>query len=101
MPKFSYEFDWDPTKARINIHKHGVAFERAATVFQDPLAVTVPDDEHSENETRWITMGREAAGQYVLVVHTFMPTGSNGGRIRMISARRPTASEVRDYEEAS
>jgi uncharacterized DUF497 family protein len=47
MAGFLYEFDWDPVKAQINFGKHGVDFERAATVFLDPLAVTIPDEEHS------------------------------------------------------
>jgi uncharacterized protein len=68
-------------------------------MFLDPLAVTIPDDEHSETEARWITLGRDAMGQYVLVVHTFESLGDDRGRIRLISARRPTKAEIRDYEE--
>jgi uncharacterized DUF497 family protein len=48
-----------------------VDFERAAQVFRDPLALTIPDEEHSGNEARWITLGKDMAGRYVLVVHTF------------------------------
>ena len=48
MAAFLYEFEWDPVKAQANVNKHGVDFELAATVFRDPLAVTIPDDEHSE-----------------------------------------------------
>jgi len=47
---FLYEFEWDPVKAKENFSKHGVDFERAAQVFRDPLALTIPDEEHSENE---------------------------------------------------
>jgi uncharacterized DUF497 family protein len=50
-----YHFDWDPNKARTNIQKHGVSFERAATVFKDQFAVSVFDDEHSDGEERWMT----------------------------------------------
>ena len=71
MAAFLYEFDWDPVKAQANFSKHGLDFERAATVFLDPLAVTIPDEEHSETETRWITLGKDATGQYVVIVHTF------------------------------
>jgi uncharacterized DUF497 family protein len=56
MPAFLYEFEWDPVKAIANLDKHGLDFERAATVFLDPLSVTIPDEEHSEAETdglRW------------------------------------------------
>jgi hypothetical protein len=46
MALFRYEFEWDPAKARTNLNKHGLDFERAAAVFLDPLAVTIPDEEH-------------------------------------------------------
>ena len=86
-------------KASTNLAKHGLDFERAATVFLDPLAVTIPDDEHSETEVRWITLGKDAVGQYALVVHTFEWLTDERGRVRSISARRPTRAEIRDYEE--
>jgi len=96
MPAFLYEFEWDTLKAQSNLAKHGVDFERAATVFLDPLALTIPDDEHGEIEVRWITMGKDAADRYV---HTFEALPDGCGRVRLISARRPTKTEVRDYEE--
>lgn len=74
-------------------------FEQAAEVFRDPLALTIPDDEHSITEARWITMGKDARGQSILVVHTFEQIDGETARVRLISARRPTRSEVRDYEE--
>ncbi len=58
MAAFLYEFEWDPAKASANFTKHGVDFERAAEVFHDPLALSIPDDVHSATEARWITMGR-------------------------------------------
>ena len=94
-----FEFEWDPTKARNNFRKHGVNFERAAEVFRDPLALTIPDDEHSMTEARWITMGKDTRGRYVVVVHTFVPLRDETARIRIISARRPTKTEARAYEE--
>lgn len=99
MAAFLYEFEWDPAKAGSNLTKHGVDFERAAEVFRDPLALTIPDDQHSVAEARWITMGKELLGQYVLVVHTFEELDDRTARIRVISARRPTRVEIRDYEE--
>jgi uncharacterized DUF497 family protein len=71
MAEFFYEFDWDPVKAQADFSKRGVDFERAATVFLDPLAVTIPDEEHGETEHGWITPGKDAFGRDVLVVHTF------------------------------
>ena len=99
MAAFLYEFEWDPVKASTNLAKHGLDFERAATVFLDPLAVTIPDDEHGETEVRWITLGKDAVGQYALMVHTFEWLTDERGRVRLISARRPTRAEIRDCEE--
>ena len=89
MARFLYEFDWDPVKAQINFSKHGVDFEQAATVFLDPLAVTIPDEEHSGMEVRWITLGMDARGHHVLVVHTFEWSTEDRARVRLISARDP------------
>jgi len=99
MAAFLYEFEWNPAKAQANFSKHGLDFERASTVFMDPMAVTIPDEEHSETEPRWITLGKDAGGRYVLAVHTFEPLADDQARIRLISARRPTKAEIRSYEE--
>jgi len=99
MAAFFYEFDWNPVKAQANFSKHGVDFERAATVFLYPLAVTIPDEEHSESGHRRITPGKDAVGHNVLVVHTFEWLADDRGRVRLISARKPTRTEIRDYEE--
>lgn len=99
MAAFLYEFEWDPVKAQTNFNKHGLDFQRAATVFMDPLALTIPDEDHSETEARWITLGKDRTGRYVTVVHTFEPLSDDRVRIRLISARRPTKAEVHDYEE--
>lgn len=55
--RFTYEFEWDPTKARDNLRKHRVAFERAATIFLDPEALSEFDEEESGDEDGWITLG--------------------------------------------
>ena len=99
MASFGYEFEWDRAKAQANFAKHGVNFEQAAEVFLDPFALTIADDEHSMGEIRWITLGKDVLGQYVLVVHTFEQSDGSIARIRIISARQPTRSEIRDYEE--
>jgi len=67
---FHYLFEWDVAKAASNRRKHGISFELATTVFQDPLSLTIVDDEHSEHEERWITLGRAATEVLVVVVHT-------------------------------
>lgn len=57
-----FDFDWDANKARANLKKHGVSFRLAASVFRDPLALTLFDEAHSDDE-RWITLGRTQNGQ--------------------------------------
>ena len=66
MAAFLYEFEWDPVKATANFSKHGVDFERAAQVFWDSLALTIPDEEHSVSEIRWITLGKDTTDGAVL-----------------------------------
>lgn len=99
MATFANEFEWDPAKAESNFAKHGVSFEEAAQVFRDPLALTIPDEEHSVDEFRWITLGKGARNQYVLVVHTYHQPYQSMARIRIISARKPSKSEILEYEE--
>ena len=83
--RFTYYFEWDPVKASQNRRNHRVDFESAATVFHDPLSLSRFDDEHSETEERWATIGR-ASNATLLVV------------VRIISARAATKHEQRDYE---
>ena len=99
MAVYLFEFEWDPAKARTNFSKHGVDFESAAEVFRDPLAISIPDEEHSILEARWITIGTDTRSQSFLVVHTFEEFNSETARIRIISARRPTKTELIDYED--
>lgn len=77
-----------------NLVKHGVSFYEAATVFDDPLAITYPDPDHSGDEPRWLTFGISAEGRLLVVAHT-----EAGDTIRIISARRATRSERKIYEE--
>jgi uncharacterized DUF497 family protein len=87
-------YEWNAAKAKANIQKHGVSFDEAATVFLDPLALTFPDPYHSGGEQREITIGYTAGQQVVFVSHCW-----RGGRIRIISARKATRRERRQYEE--
>jgi uncharacterized DUF497 family protein len=91
------EFDWDPAKARSNQAKHGVTFEQAMGVFADPLALSRLDDDPGEE--RWITLGINGAGRLLLVVHTHIELTSDRIAVRIISARRATRREARQYEE--
>ena len=93
------DFEWDPEKARQNLRKHEVAFEEAATVFQDAVAGSLYDEEHSDQEDRWITLGRSSSGRVLVVCHTFDETTGVEIRIRIFSARPATRRERRQYEE--
>jgi uncharacterized DUF497 family protein len=95
-----YRFEWDPAKAKANWRKHRVSFEDAAGLFLDPLAISVPDDEHSEAEERWVTMGRNRRGLILVIIHTLPESLVKERRIRIISARKATKREMRQYEES-
>ena len=99
MPALRIEFDWDPKKEASNRAKHGVAFELAMTVFRDPLAATILDTEHGADEERWITMGESANGALIVAVHTWVQMSADHALVRIISARRPTRHEARQYRE--
>lgn len=91
----SLTFEWDGAKAEQNKHKHQVSFEEAATIFGDPLSLTIDDPLHSQKEERFVTIGESAQHRLLVVVHT-----ERGGRVRIISAREATSRERRDYEQA-
>jgi uncharacterized DUF497 family protein len=95
---FQYQFEWDPVKAQRNLKQHGVSFEHAATVFDDPEALSEFDDEHSQDEDRWITLGLDRAGMLVVVCHAYREEAETNARIRLISARKATRNETKQYE---
>ncbi len=74
-------------------------FRLATSVFLDPLAITIFDEVHSDNEDRWITLGRTQNEQVLVVVHISTEISATGLQIRIISARRADRDEVRDYEQ--
>ena len=94
-----YNFEWDPEKNKKNIRKHRVSFQRASTVFRDPNQISIYDEEHSENENRWVTIGIDSGGTLRVIVHTFMPVSQTISRIRIISARKATKAEAIVYKE--
>ena len=94
-----YYFEWDPAKAKQNIVKHQVRFQRAAEVFKDPHAISIFDEEHSEDEDRWITMGKDNSGTLLVISHTFRKIEEESCRIRIISSRKATKNERKQYEE--
>jgi uncharacterized DUF497 family protein len=86
-------FEWDPEKARRNVQKHGVSFDEAATVFGDPMAVTIYDPDHSHGELRLLTTGISKRQRLIIVAHT-----DREGQVRIITARDTTPREREQYE---
>ena len=89
-------FEWDPNKDLINRRKHGVSFEEASTVFQDVNALVIDDPEHSEEEERFIILGYSLRANLLVVCHCYRASESV---IRIISARKATTNETRQYHE--
>ncbi len=87
-------FEWDPRKSRANRTKHGVSFEEARTAFLDENARIIPDEEHSIEEDRFVLLGLSIALKLLVVCHCYRKSDQV---IRIISARRATASERREY----
>lgn len=88
-----FNVEWDPAKAEQNERKHGVPFEEAVTVLNDPFSATLPDPDHSEREVRMLLLGRASTGRYLIVSLT-----ERGEAVRLISARLMTSRERRNYE---
>ena len=87
-------FEWDMKKASKNLRKHGISFEEGATVFGDPLSITVHDPLHSEEEDRFVLIGQSIKLHTLVVVHS-----ERNGKIRIISARVANQLERKTYEE--
>jgi uncharacterized DUF497 family protein len=87
------EFEWDPEKEQANLQKHGVDFTEAATVFGDPLELTISDPDHSTGEYRFLSMGHSIRNRILVVSYT-----ERENRIRIISARTASPKERRQYE---
>lgn len=95
---FVFHFSWDASKAANNRRKHGIDFELASTVFRDPLAMSRYDEDHSEQEERWVMLGQAENGSLLVVIHTVEELGENAARMHLISAREATAHERRQYQ---
>ena len=86
-------------KADADVRKHGVSFDVACTVFNDPRLLTVADLEHNEIEERWLSIGCAANGALLSVVYLWFDADPAATKIRLISARRATQTEIRYYQE--
>ena len=91
MHKYEMEVEFDPAKARSNLRKHGVSFSHAEQALRDDMAFTVEDSDAS-GEQRFVTLGMDAFGRVLVVVHT-----QRDERTRMISARKASSGEARRY----
>lgn len=86
-------FSWDMNKSKTNYNKHGVTFSEASTIFGDPLSITILDKEHSGYEERLIIIGCSLNMEILVVAHT-----DNDNSVRIISARKATKQERKQYE---
>jgi hypothetical protein len=87
-------FEWDQSKSKKNIKIHKVSFDEASTTFRDKLSLTIYDPLHSEEEDRLILIGTSCKNRLLVVVHT-----ERGNKIRIISVRKATKIERKQYEE--
>lgn len=87
-------FEWDTDKAKKNIKIHGVSFDEASSAFKDDLSLTIYDPLHSEEEDRLILIGNSCKNRLLVIVHM-----ERGDKIRIISARKTTKKERKQYEE--
>jgi uncharacterized protein len=87
------DYEWDPTKAEANAGKHGVDFADAVIALSDEFAITISDPD-SEDEDRFVSLGMDPSGRVLVTVFTH-----RGERIRIISSRKASKGERRQYEE--
>ena len=87
-------FKWDKKKAESNQKKHGIKFSEATTLFEDPFELTINDSEHSVNEYRFLSIGKSDQGELLVVSYA----EEKENNIRIISARRATKKEKKNYE---
>ena len=99
MDEHQFQFEWDEAKAAANLRKHGVSFEAASSIFADPRILTLADTTHSEAEERWFSIGLASNGAPMAVAYLWTDNGAGLTKIRLITARRSTAAEIRYYTE--
>jgi uncharacterized protein len=89
-------FEWDEEKDLASQKKHGVSFDEAKSVFSDPRSITISDEQHSDEEDRYIDIGFSSHGRLIVVSYT-----EREPNIRIISCRKATKSERQAYEQAT
>jgi uncharacterized DUF497 family protein len=88
-------YEWDRSKAEVDVPKHGVTFFEGRTAFDDPFSITLADPDRSAEEQRFVLIGRTSRDRIVVVAHAL-----RGENVRIISAGRADRDERRQYEEA-
>ena len=88
------QFEWDRKKSESNFRKHGISFYEAQTVFIDEFSISNPDPDHSEDEERYILIGKSNKNRILIIAYT-----ERRDKIRLINARKATRSEQKKYEE--
>lgn len=96
----NFSFEWDSNKAKINLKKHNISFDEGKTIFADPFLITLLDEEHSDKEERFISIGTSIKEKVLLVVHLERFTLPENILIRIISCRKATPTERKLYEES-
>jgi uncharacterized protein len=99
LDEHQFQFEWDEAKAAANVRKHGVSFELASSIFGDPRILTLADTTHSESDERWFSIGLASNGVPMSVAYLWTEVGAGLIKIRLITARRATAGEIRYYTE--
>ncbi len=100
MDERRFQFEWDEAKAEANLRKHGVSFELASSIFADPQILTLADTTHSESEERWFSIGLASNGVPMSIAYLWTDNGVGLIKIRLITARRSTTTEIRYYTES-
>lgn len=93
-----YTFEWDTHKAQTNLRKHGISFNLATSVLRDPHALTIVDEDHSNTEERWVTIGYASNEQILVIIHTWKWIAADEVKIRIISARKADRGEIWNYQ---
>ena len=88
-------YEWNLVKERLNVTKHGVDFEEAKSVFADEFALVLFDEDHSNDEERFLILGTSQKERILLVVHCYRENDT----IRIISSRKATKNETKQYKE--
>lgn len=91
-------FEWDKKKNTVNKNKHGISFEEAAEIFDDPLHISIMDHRFDYYDERWITIGATKNGTVIVIGHLYSFTEDGDEITRIISSRKATKKERENYE---